>query len=369
MPNSDLFEYVTEYGCIGFDKRPFSYEDASALCQIAYLKFDSILEPLSEVTVSLYDISLKEKCEELFSDPKYEKPNRQLFDAMVASERFKDTKLCFYVNRVDTETQFAAVTYILSNGLVVITFRGTDENIVGWQEDMKLWLNKPIEGQKLSIKYINDVSNRISGSFYLAGHSKGGNLALYSAILSTEAVKERISEIICFDSPGFRNSFLIENDYDSLKSKVVKFIPRSSVIGLLLDDGEESIVVDSKNPGIYQHNLYSWVIKDGHFSKNELKESHKLFYKRFNDWVMSMDENKLEKFVDFSNRALDSAEVTTTREFSKDFIKSMTKMVKAASELDDNDKKFLTDFMKSYIKVMGEIILEEVKEKTSKFIS
>lgn len=369
MQNSNIIEYVNEFGKLDFDRRPLTNEDALVLCQFSYLKFESILDSLSDVPVSIKEIYNHKNSEALFSDFRYEKPNRLLAAAMAESQRFSEVKACFFIDRVETETQFSAITYILPDHSVLIVFRGTDENIVGWQEDLRLALNKPVLGQTLSVKYINDISKRFYGNFYIAGHSKGGNLAIYSAMLASGNTIERINKIIVFDSPGFRDDLLKENHYEKISKKVEKLIPKSSVVGMLLDSGESSTVVDCHTiAGVTQHNPYNWLIKDGKFVEKHLKEGHKVLIESINQWILSKDEENLERFVALLSEMIDSSEANTTTEFSKDFIKNATAVAKATGELNDETKSFLIDFVKSYFIIAGDLLKEEVKDRTEKLI-
>ena len=75
--------------------------------------------------------------ERIFSDVRYEKPNRALMKGLLESKRFRTLKMNCFIDMVEREweMQFSAITYILENGPVYVAFRGTDENMVGWKED------------------------------------------------------------------------------------------------------------------------------------------------------------------------------------------------------------------------------------------
>jgi len=360
----NIVDYVKEYGKDSFSDRRFSQEDALVLSQFSYLKFEGILEVMSMEPVTLTEINSSKIRDSLFSDYRYEKDNRALFDAMVTSVRFSDMKIAMYINRIEEETQFAALTFLLPGSNTLIVFRGTDETIVGWQEDMGLALKKNIGGQDLSVKYLNDAAGSISGRFMVAGHSKGGNLAIFSSMFASPEIKKRIKKIYCFDSPGFRNKFLQKSGYDEIADRVVKVIPKSSFVGMLFDDGGSSTVVEARAVGVVQHNPYTWVFKDGKFKKTRLSNGHKRLIATVNEWILSKDEATLEKFVYYLNQLLDSSDADTTIDFSKALIKHSTQVIKAAKGLDEETRDFLSQFMKSYVEIAKDMIKEEVKEKT-----
>ena len=65
-------------------------------------------------------------------------------------------------------------------------------------------LYKPVTGQKLSAQYMNQVAGSFGGSFMVGGHSKGGNLALTSAMELNIIKKFKIKKIYNNDGPGLR---------------------------------------------------------------------------------------------------------------------------------------------------------------------
>ena len=361
----NIIDYVLEFGNQSFSEVSFKKEDALLLCQFFYLDFDKILNTLSEETVSVSELDLNAEKESLFSNPRYEKDNRELFEAVVSSKRYSDIKLCMYINRieVENETQFAAVTMICPNAERLVIFRGTDENMVGWQEDFGLALKKPITGQMLSAKYLNDVSARFGGKLSVAGHSKGGNLSIYSSLCATDAVKERIHNIYCFDGPGFRKEFLDKWKYWEISDRIIKVIPKSSIVGMILDTDENSQVVKARQLGMAQHKIFNWVIEDGELVSEELSEQHELLVKSLNDWILSQSEEKLERFTDFLDHMLESTEADTTVEFTNDVYHHMLLAIKAATEIDDDTKEFLNLFLKSYFDIVKDAISDDVKQK------
>ncbi|MBQ9863058.1 MAG: DUF2974 domain-containing protein, partial [Lachnospiraceae bacterium] len=156
----NIVDYVKEKGDKLFSERAFSKEDALVLSQFVYLKFDNLMKEMSKEEVSLFDLQNSENYNDLFFDYRYEKDNRALFEALVSSKRFKDMKMCFYINKVEEETgtQFAAITYILDKKNVLLTFRGTDENMVGWKEDANLSIMEEIPGEKEAVKYLKEAA-------------------------------------------------------------------------------------------------------------------------------------------------------------------------------------------------------------------
>ncbi len=367
----NIVDYLKSFGQKPFSEVNFKREDALCLSQLSYLKFDELLSEMSPEQVLLKDLRNYKTFDALFSDVRYEKPNRELYDAFTASRRFENLKLSFYINRIDTEdeTQFSAITFTMPGAGVFVCFRGTDENMVGWQEDARLALNKPVEGQKLSARYLDDVASGIHGPFMVGGHSKGGNLAMYSSMCCHKAVRERISRIYSFDGPGFRRSFLESHNYAEIEDRVERIIPKSSYVGLMFASDSNHMVVEAKELGLAQHIPYNWVIERGRFKEGKLKKNHINMLDAFNKTVLSLDEKGAETFVNYLTDLMGSFDAATTIELSEDVMKHMLSAARAQKEVDEDTKKFMEAFLKTYFEILGDSINSEMQDRRLDFQS
>ena len=276
-----VIEYLKKYGDIPFREKPLNDVDSLALCQLSYLKFDGMVSDVRHngPSVTLQEIAKRPDVEQLFGDVRFEKENRALFEGLLSGRRFRNMKLNCYINLVEKEweTQFSAITFILDDGTLFLAFRGTDETIVGWKEDFNMAFLNPVPGQEYSVKYVNMVTGWLHQPFYIGGHSKGGNLAVYSAMKCAPFVRKRIQKIYSLDGPGFRPEVLKECHYNAIEDKVVKLLPHSSMIGMIFERDIHYRVVESKNHGLLQHDPFSWLVKDDHFvDVGDIYESQKI---------------------------------------------------------------------------------------------
>lgn len=227
--------------------------DSLILCQFSYLKFDGMVPNVKEngKSVSIEELAAREDVDKLFADERFEKENRALFEGMLHSRRYHTLRMNCYINIIEKEceTQFAAITFLLDDGTLYIAFRGTDETIIGWKEDFNMALLSPVPGQSYSVKYLNMITGRLHKPFYIGGHSKGGNLAVYSAMKCIPMVQERIIRIYSMDGPGFRPEVLKECRYEEIADKVIKILPHSSLIGMIFEQNNSYRVVESKGIG------------------------------------------------------------------------------------------------------------------------
>ena len=267
-----LLDYLKEYGDYTLAEKPFCEVDSLILSQFSYLKFDGMLpeeaaQGAESRVVSLEQIRRHEQYDSLYGDERYRRDNTALFLGMYDSRRFHNTKIMNYVNRIDldTEMQFAAVTIVLPDDMVYVAFRGTDETIVGWKEDLNLAFSEPVPGQRMSVEYLNRAAETFRGAFHVGGHSKGGNLAVYASMNCREAVRGRIVTIHDHDGPGFRPEVKAQGAYDEIAERIRKTVPRSSLVGMLLYSEGEYEVVESRTIGLAQHNPYTWLVRDDGF--------------------------------------------------------------------------------------------------------
>ncbi len=365
----NIIEYVHSYGYFDFEALPFGAVDALVLSQFVYLKMEGIVDGLipDAKAISLREMQMHEKTEDLFADPRWEQNNRALFKEMCESKRFGDMKLIYCADNIcmESETQFMAVTCILSDGSTKILYRGTDETIVGWKEDFNMAFQYPIPGQQASRRYLEWVAERIPGSFDLLGHSKGGNLAVYAAMHVPEEVQERITAIYNLDGPGFRTEVYSMGSFEKIEDRIIKIIPHSSIVGMLLENHGEYKVVDSKRIGFLQHDPFSWLIDRIDFVYlDELDETHRIMDESLNEWVMSLSKEEVSSFVNTLYQIVAASEATDLISFTKNWTKSLAGMAGAIQNLNEETKNSMHQIMKK----LASSSKERFKEETGNYI-
>lgn len=353
-----MIDYLKKYGDCSFQDMPMTEVDSLVLCQLSYLKFDGMVPGLRDGQPSVPLKSLVDRPDfgQLFADTRYEKANRALLKNMLAGKRFGSLKLNCYVNVIvqKWETQFSAVTFVLGDGTVYVAYRGTDESIVGWKEDFNMAFLSPVPGQELSVEYLNTVACRIRSPFYMGGHSKGGNLAVYSAMNCEQEVRDRIVKIYSMDGPGFRPEVLKEGKYDLIADRVVKILPHSSLVGMLFESNMDFQVVESKTFGLLQHDLYTWKVEDAHLVRADaLYERRKQMDNTLNEWILSLDEQQLRIFVDTLFQVISASEADNLIDFTAEWRRSMNGIVGALKGIDEETVCILKKTVKSLFEIAG----------------
>lgn len=371
---SDLADYVTEVGQFSFEEKEFNDIDALVLSEFCYLKFDGLVDGPNGKEISLSEMDKLSNRESLFSEPSYEKDNRLLYNAIVGSKRFSELRMFDYINEVckEEETQFSAITFVLPNNIMVVTFRGTDETMLGWKEDFEMALKKPVTGHLLSAMYLNHIYKyyyKPGIRLMVAGHSKGGNLAMYSAMYADSSVREAVEKIYSFDGPGFRPEIIPAEAGDAVRKKTVRIIPKSSPIGLWFNTADEATVIEAKSVGALQHNPYNWIIKDGNFVVTGITEQHRISMQAMNEWLLALDDDNLQLFVDMLCWVLDATDAATTTEMKQDFAAYAKNLIKAGSMVDKDMKDKAGAFIKSYIQLTGSAYVKDITAKYEAFVT
>ena len=364
-----IIDYLKEYGDYTFTEKPMNEVDSLILSQFSYLKFDGIVPGAGadEASVTIGYLNEHQDKDKLFADERYREANMALFEGMLGSVRFATMKMNWHVNIIEPEkeTQFSAITYVLEDKTVYIAYRGTDETIVGWKEDFNLAFSEPVLGQIRSVKYLNEVAQKFSGEFYVGGHSKGGNLAAYASMNCRKDIQDRIVKIYSHDGPGFRPEIREQCHYERIADRVVKIIPHSSLVGMLLESHAEGyIVVESKTFGLAQHDPYTWLVKDDKFVlAKDVYKGRKFMDDTLNEWILSMDEEHIHSFVDTLYEVVSASQAVTLIDFTADWKKSMMAVVAALKGLDKETAAMMKKIIASLFEITGERAREELQER------
>ncbi len=352
-----ILDYLREYGDYTLEEKPFSDVDSLVISQLSYLKFDGIVPGPEQdaAPVSLAQIAAHADYDHLYADERYRKDNTALFSGVLKSRRFGGMLLWNYVNQIEPEqeSQFSAVVCGLSGELVYVVFRGTDENIVGWKEDLNLAFSEPVPGQRRSVQYLTQAARTIPGSFFVGGHSKGGNLAVYAAMHCDPQVRARITAIYDHDGPGFRPEVRIQGAWQEIEGRIHKTVPHSSLVGMLLYTDGDYQVVESKTIGPAQHNPYTWLVAGDAFRMvDEIRPGQKFMDQALNEWILSLDQEQMHVFVDTLYRVVQASEADNLIDFNAHWFQSIQRIGRAMGEVDGETARVVMQIMRALFDVV-----------------
>ena len=350
----DMFDYIKWRGDLSFKSSPMNEIDGAIFSMASYVEYD----------MALYDgeldtpINYKYAIDSYFSmDDKREIKIGLIFPTNKAismleqirdTERFSGVKISDYVNRISTEQcyQFSAVTFHLDDGGVVAVFRGTDDTIVGWREDFNISFMREIPSQRMAVEYLHTIAKKYPDSqIYICGHSKGGNLAVYSAVMCEENIQNRIVRIFSYDGPGQSGELVMSEKYSKISSRIESFVPQSSMIGTMFNGGKYK-VVHSTYKGAYQHDLYSWSLDGPKYKKlTGLSPRGLKNQNGFNSMVAKMSDYEKREFVEIFFNAIQSAGVQTLSDISAAKLKTLSNAVKSLSGINKEQREVMLSIL------------------------
>ncbi len=344
---TDLFDYLDWRGDLPFDKIPCCEVDGMILSRLAYLPLETILPPDFSG-----EVSLKEAAEQLLGREGLalrQARDADLLQRLSQCPRYRSCRLVGARSNLDAEsqTQFAALTLQLTEDTCFLAFRGTDNTMVGLKEDFNMSFSFPVPSQKLGLAYLGEAGQTLSGRFYLGGHSKGGNVAVYAASLCPPALQERIVRVYNYDGPGFDGRMLAHTGYAAITGRIDTFVPQSSIIGRLLERAEPYTVVHSSQTGIFQHDLYSWEVTGaGFMCLDRVTGSSRFADVTLRAWLAGMSQSQREQFADGVYQIVTENDLATTQQFREHWLASAKLVVKSARRLDEQTRKNITDALR-----------------------
>ena len=309
---ADMLDYIRWRGDLPFTVSPPNEVDAVIFSTLSYIPFRgrAAIHPEEAIPFS-------EAVEEFFSypePPNYIRAQRDLDLLKAAGEsvRFGNTRITEYRPKFikEQDTQFAGVTFLLDDGSLFVTFRGTDNTLVGWKEDLSMSFRSVIPSQALAKQYLQDVLMTHSGPVRVSGHSKGGNVAVYAVSQSAPVILDRVLEVYNQDGPGFSAEFLEDPGYRSILPKIRTYLPQGSMIGVVLYRAEPVIIVQSHETGIMQHDPFSWNICGTAITRMDALNANSRFFRlTMENWLAGFDMDDRVRLVNMLYDLLTSGDV------------------------------------------------------------
>ena len=345
----NIISYVEETMAT-FDEVPLGAVDSLVLSTLAYTCVpEEVAGARGWEGVRLIELLRAEHFGSIYARMWAPKNALRLLKAAAASPRFRNVLVCGYVDELDADAQkqFSATTYRVAPGRAYVAFRGTDNTLVGWKEDFNMAFCCPVPAQEAAARYLDEVAARVPGTLVTGGHSKGGNLAVYSAAKCGDAVRGRVERAYSHDGPGFMEAVLLDPDFVRTAGKVEKTLPQSSIVGMLLEDQENVSVVRSKSVGMLQHDPFTWDVVDGALVLLErIGADARYVDKTLQGWVASMSEEERGRLVDTVYEVINTNGDVTFEEWRADLGKTLPAVARAASRLDRETAGFLTRMLR-----------------------
>lgn len=364
---ANVIDYIKWRGDLNLLQDEFNEIDNLILSRFSYFPLDNLIK--KDETVSIKELSERFKNTDI-SKMKILWPNDvDLFPVMGESKRFGKMKVTKYINKVkpEKEEQFSAVTIIMPDDTLYVSYRGTDNTVVGWKEDLNMSFKSHVAGQLESKKYLEEIANKYPNKLRVGGHSKGGNFAIYASIFAENDIKDRIINIYNNDGPGFGDDIIQTEEYKGIIKKVNTYIPQESVFGRLLNHEEKYTIVESIEKGFMQHDLYTWQVLGNKFIYlKEVTSGSNFIDKSIKDWLKQVDAKQREQVIDIIFEIINSTNVETVSELKKQWFSNAGTLFKSYRQVDEENRKMIFATLTELLKVVKNNFIEEHKNQKNK---
>lgn len=371
-----------------FGELAFSPVDSLVLSSLVYFNFDAagVVERQSATPVRLHDVVALTPLDALVSSSWLaDSPDTFAFVcAIMASRRYRDVEIVFFTNDFVSviEKQFSAATFRIPNaaaalrrraddcahpgacrsgagedfgedGLLYVAYRGTDGTLAGWKEDFNLTFKNVIPSQAAALQYLSGVASTCSCPIVAGGHSKGGNLAEYSALTCDEALFDRIVAVYDHDGPAFSDDPSPRIGDPAYRAKLFKTVPSSSIFGLMLESRRDYRIVQSDARVFLSHSPFTWLVEGADFLYDEkLTRGSYAFDRSLDEWMRSVDPDKRELFIDTMYELFTSTEATTWSQFQDNLARNIATVFQRGRSLDAETRSFLLRTLASGVGIL-----------------
>ena len=370
-----FYDYLHWRGDLTMEQSSLNEIDSMLFSMLSYVNYTPVLKEfnisdkitLLETSKKFEELGVFENTDKLFD---FDKECLEILKLIAPKKRYSNINLIGYKEhfKIEKETQFGAICYILEDESVVVSYRGTDESLIGWKEDFAMSFSDKIGSQKHGLEYLNEVVKINNKPLYLTGHSKGGNVAVYSAIKSSKKIQDRIVKVYNFDGPGFNSKAVTKEEYLNLSiDKIVTLVPQSSIVGILLQHEEPySVVFSSKKTGIFQHYPMTWEVDTSSFIRlDEVDNGTQYFDKTMHTFLDGLSEDDLTLFINTLFSTLQAGGAITLRDLFKTPGKTLSAIHKYCSETPTETKKQVEKIVKAFFKISGEVAKKESQKQFS----
>lgn len=350
----DMLDYIKWRGDLSFDERPLNEIDSLIFSTLSYEEFDWVLFPNTSLSLNqVADLFFKKyKEEDLCKRKTLTYRSFEILKAAAYTRRYGEIILSNYVDETNEKLslQFSAITYQHKNQWKYIAYRGTDETIIGWKENFTMLYKDEISSQRKAVEYLQNVLKQhkplSKTKYYIGGHSKGGNLAIYASAFIPQKMIKNIVAIHNFDGPGFDVNFWSIPTIKTVLPKITTFIPAASFFGRLFKHNEKIVVIKSDQRGLLQHSSFFWHIDVQQFVyEQEVSDGSDKAISRFNDLMTDYTKKERETLVEALFSIFTNLDVHSIEDLAKININRVIASLKELNELDGDAKKALREIL------------------------
>lgn len=350
----NINDYIAINSNQSFQEVPFNEVDNLIFSELIYIPFDHYL---SKIPLPLHIVGKRI----LADGVKLKRLQYQrMLKLMVDSKRYRNILLSDYVSLSDQEKQqqFAAITIQFSLFRFYVAFRGTDKQLYSWKEDFNMIFQFPVGAQRQAHYYLEkQLQKHPFSTFVVGGHSKGGNLAVYSSVMAND--HKRIALVFNNDGPGFHPDFIQTERYQTMLHKMITLMPQSSMVAILMSSEIQSIIVFSDGDLDNQHDGFTWQIANNNFIREkETTKQSKFMEGMMNGWGNQLSLEEKVIFINNIYEVLLELNLKTIDDVSKNTKEILLELFERFRLSEKEDRKLYIDATKAMIKSFSSSFIE-----------
>ena len=374
---ANIMDYLDWRGDLPLTVSPFNEVDGLILAELSFINFEGIVPP-PELGRG---VPLRDAAGTYFARHNGQEidmgvlvPGRipDLMCRMAHSVRFGGMLLNGYCELMDDarEQQFAALTVELGDGGIYLSYRGTDDTIVGWKEDLNMGYLEVIPSQTRALEYLGRMTRQYPDArLRIGGHSKGGNLSVYAAVKAPAAVQDRIVRVYNNDGPGFAKPLVGTPEHTRVADRILTVVPQSSVVGQLLEHEQNVEIVRSDAEGMLQHDGFSWQVLGTQFVHlDDVSREGKLVDEALSAWADSLNTQQREALADALYSVFTASGAKTLSDLNEEKLKSAAAMLKTYKNLDRETRRMVTEALMLFFRLSTKSFVLDTQEESSREI-
>ncbi len=373
--HKSILDYLEWRGDLSFTQAEFCEVDALIFAWLVYYNMEDFREKkLSAVGMTFREIAethvrefgpLKEV--DPMSKP-FPVDNAELMlRAAAETERFGNAVVEDFVaiNGKMSGAQFAAGSFLPGDGRRVIAFRGTDTSVAGWKENCLMAYEERVPAQLLASAYMEKMMD--GREAIICGHSKGGNLALYTALNCRDSSEQNIVKVYNFDGPGFCSDWLSSEKCARMRDKIVSIVPESTIVGALLNHDDKFGIVASELAGLMQHNAFCWHVRRGEFVRVEERSKSSLAIERaMQEWLSELDDKERREAVGMLFGVVEELGIVDFRELMDDTVRKGMAIIRGMAGWSPRQKERMGRLIAELLRQSGHAVPANMVEKMLK---
>ena len=367
-----ISDYLDWRGDVPFSVSPFNEVDNYIVAKIGCCDFDGIVpEGAACVGVGAALTAFFERCGSagVYFGALASPSLVPLLRRLPETPRFRDLSLGGFVRRALPECteQFSALTVSIPDGTHYVSFRGTDDTLYAWKEDCMMALSGAIPAQRDAADYLAWAASAYDGTLRVGGHSKGGNLAVYAAAQAESAVQERIAVIYNNDGPGFDAAFLSSPGYLRIREKLLPLIPQYSIVGTLLEQDTNCVIIRSSRFGIAAHDGFNWGVRGTQFLRcQDMSRSSRAFDATMERVLGEMVMDQRREFIDTFFRILSATGAVTLTDINERRLRKALSIARGMAK-EKTVSRFVADVIEQMAKEYVAVSAEALRERLPHF--